>query len=319
MPPRAINQKALECLAKAGCFDCFDIPRKAVLDHLDQFLDMTGREREQRELGQGFLFDDMPSESLERELRQSERADESERLGWEREVLGFYLTGHPLAAYTDQLERFSDCSVEQLGSRFAEGAEHVTVGGLVTALRIVPIRKEGRNQGRRMAVFQLEDPAGMVRVVVFPDAFDVNERQLVDGAAVLVVATLKGEGEHVELMAEEIVDLDGIDSKRAAALRIVLDLDDVDEDRLDAIREYLLENPGELPVRFELLRRGSFRARLVPPPALTVDPGTAAKRGLKELLAGGWCEYEFDTLARNGTPRQPPEPELPGDPVELVN
>jgi DNA polymerase-3 subunit alpha len=314
-----MNQKVLESLAKAGCFDCFDIPRKAVLDHLDQFLDMTGREREQRELGQGFLFDDMPSEGLESELRQSQRADESERLGWEREVLGFYLTGHPLAAYSGQLERFSDCSVEELGTRFADGAEHVTVGGLVTALKVVPIRKEGRNQGRRMAVFQLEDPAGMVRVVVFPDAFDVNERKLVDGAEVLVVATLKGEGEHVELMAEEIVDLDGIDSKRAAALRIVLDLDHVDEDRLDAIREYLLENPGELPVRFELLRRGSFRARLVPPPALTVDPGTAAKKGLKELLAGGWCEYEFDTLTRNGTPRQPPEPEPPGEPAELVN
>jgi hypothetical protein len=57
----------------------------------------------------------------------------------------------------------------------------------------------------------------------------------------------------------------------------------------------------------------------VPPPALTVDPGTAAKKGLKELLAGGWCEYEFDTQARNGTPRQPPEPEASGDPAELVN
>ena len=75
-----------------------------------------------------------------------------------------------------------------------------------------------------------------------------------------------------------IVALEGIDSRRAAALRVVLDLDQMDEERLEAIREYLLEHPGEMPVRFELLRRGRFRARLVPPPALTVWMSTIGSR-----------------------------------------
>ncbi len=66
-----MNQKALECLAKAGCFDAFDIARKGIVDNLERLLDMTSREREQRELGQGFLFDDMPSEALEDELRKA--------------------------------------------------------------------------------------------------------------------------------------------------------------------------------------------------------------------------------------------------------
>ncbi len=136
----------------------------------------------------------------------------------------------------------------------------------------------------------------------------------------MVVASLKGEGDHVELMAEEIVSLEGIDSKRAAALRVVLDLDQMDEDRLDAIREYLLEHPGDMPVRFELRRRGHFRARLVPPPALTVEPGTAAREGLKKLLGSGWCEYEFDTRSRNGKAASvPPPPVAEGDPAEVVN
>jgi DNA polymerase-3 subunit alpha len=321
LPARSMNQKVLECLAKAGCFDAFGITRKGILDNLERLLDMTGREREQRELGQGFLFDDMPSETLEEELRKAGHADQAERLSWEREVLGFYLTGHPLAAFEEQLDRYADCRVVELAERFAGGAEHVTVGGLVTGLKVMPIRKEGRNQGRRLAVFQLEDSAGVVRVVAFPDVFEAHERLLADGKPVLVVATVKGEGDHVELMADEIVALEGIDSRRAAALRVVLDLDQMDEERLEAIREYLLEHPGDMPVRFELLRRGRFRARLVPPPALTVDPRAATREGLKELLDGGWCEYEFDSKSRNGNGKsvRPPSPTPNGDSAELVN
>ncbi len=321
LPARSMNQKALECLAKAGCFDDFGITRKGILDNLENFLEMTGREREQSELGQGFLFDDMPSENLEHELRSAGHADQSDRLAWEREVLGFYLTGHPLEAFAEQLDRYSDCTVEELGERFAAGSEHVTVGGLVTGLKVMPIKKEGRNHGRRMGIFLLEGPAGTVRVVAFPDVFEAHERLLQDGAAVLVVANLKGEGDHVELMADEIVALDGIDSRRAVALRVVLDLDEMDEGRLEAIREFLLDHPGDLPVRFELLRRGRYRARLVPPPALTVDPKAATREGLKRLLGSGWCKYEFDTKARNGNGKaeRPPAPAAKADSAELVN
>ena len=320
LPARSLNQKALECLAKAGCFDTFGLPRKGILDNLEKLLEMTGREREQSELGQGFLFDDMPSESLEEELRNSDRADQADRLSWEREVLGFYLTGHPLHSYREQLERYADSTVAELAERFATGTEHATVGGLVSGLKVMSIKKEGRNHGRRLAVFRLEEADGGVRVVAFPDVFEAHERLLEDGAAIMVVASLKGEGDHVELMAEEIVALDGIDSRRAAALRVVLDLDQMDEERLDAIREYLLGHPGDMPVRFELRRRGHFRARLVPPPALTVEPGTAAREGLKKLLGSGWCEYEFDSKARNGSAKTAPPPRTSeGDSVEMVN
>jgi DNA polymerase-3 subunit alpha len=155
-----------------------------------------------------------------------------------------------------------------------------------------------------MAVWQLEDVSGTVRVVAFPDAFERYERLVADGAAVLVVAEMKGEGDHVELTADEVVDLQRIESQRAAALRVVVDLDRVDQQALEEIREYLLEHPGELPVRFELMRKGRFRARLVPPPALTVDGGASIREGLKPLLAGGWCEFEFDTAVRNGRPTE---------------
>jgi len=98
-------------------------------------------------------------------------------------------------------------------------------------------------------------------------------------------------------------------------------LDEMNEERLEAIREFLLDHPGDLPVRFELLRRGRYRARLVPPPALTVDPKAATREGLKRLLGNGWCEYEFDSKARNGNGKaqRPPTSPPNADSAELVN
>ncbi len=305
VPPRAVNHKVVECLAKAGCFDAFGVPREGIISHLDELIDLTSREREQHELGQGFLFDDLMSETLEEQLREAPHAVQAERLAREREVLGFYLSGHPLDGYRDQLQLFADCSVAELPQWLAGGRERVTLGGLVGALKAMPIKKPGPNHGRRMAVWQLEDATGSVRVVAFPDVFERAERLLTDGASVLVVASIKGEGEHVELLADEVAPLDGIARQRAAALRVVLDLDEVDEERLEGVREYLLEHPGDLPVRFELIRSGRFRARLVPPPALSVDASRDTREGLKKLVGSGWSEFEFDASVRNGAQPAP--------------
>jgi hypothetical protein len=141
---------------------------------------------------------------------------------------------------------------------------------------------------------------------------------------VLVTAAMRGEGEHVELTADELVSLDAVESERAAALRVVLDLDDLEETALERIKEYLLDHPGDLPVRFELLRRGDFRMRLIPPPALTVDGAPQTREGLEALLGRGWCEFEFETRTRNGVapdlaPTPSSRPGVLGDPAEIVN
>ena len=293
LPPRAVNTKVVEALVRAGCFDAFDISRKGLLDHIEQLVEMTGRERDQLALGQGFLFADLPSEALEAELKGSARAEESERLQSEKEVLGFYLTGHPLDRFEQQLDRFSECRVEDLGDRLAAGTERATVGGLVSGLKIIPIKKEGRNQGRKMAVFSLEGVTGAVRAVVFPDVFDSVAALLENDRAVLVNASLKGEGEHVELSVEGVADLESIEVSRVAALRIVLDMERVDEESLEGLREMLLARSGPTPVRFDLVRRGVFRAAFVPPSVLCVEVTEGLRTEIESLVPGSSTGLEF--------------------------
>ncbi|RLE32890.1 MAG: DNA polymerase III subunit alpha, partial [Acidobacteria bacterium] len=293
LPARTVNNKVVEALVRAGCFDQFKVSRKGLLDHLEQFTELAAREREQQALGQGFLFDDLPSEALEAELEGCVRAEQSERLVGEREVLGFYLTGHPLDRFEEQLDRFSDCRIETIGERFATGAERATVGGLVVGLKEIPIKKSGPNQGRKMAVFSLEGTSGALRAVVFPDVYDSVSHQLENDRAVLVTASLKGDGEHVELSIEGVVALESVETARAAALQISMDLELVDESSLGELRELLLANSGNTPVRFELVRKGAFRARFVPPPALAVDPTEVLRTEVEQLVKGSQTELEF--------------------------
>jgi len=300
LPARTVNHKVVECLAKAGCFDAFGITRKGLVDNLERLTEMASREREQGELGQGFLFEALPSEELEASLHSAGPAEDAERLAWEREVLGFYLSGHPLDRYEEPLKTYANSRVAELPTRLAEGWESVSVGGLLTGLKVMTIRKEGRNRGRRMASFQLEDPSGTLRCVVFPDAFDQVNGVLEEGRAVLVTGSLKGDGDHVELMVEEVVPLEGIELRDASALRIILDLDQVDEPLLEQLRELLLAHSGRLGVRFELVRKGIFRARMWAPPVLCVDPSPKLRASLDRLLGEGRVELEFTTRPANG-------------------
>ncbi|MCP4902719.1 MAG: hypothetical protein GY906_37625, partial [bacterium] len=296
--------------------------RKPLVENLDRLMEAANREREQHELGQGFLFDAFPSEALEEDLKDAAEAEEKDRLLWEREVLGLYLSGHPLDRYGPQLERFADCRIADLGTRLEAGAERVTVAGLVSGLRVMSIKRNGPNHGRRMAAFQLEDSGGTVRAVVFPDAYDKSHRLLEDDQPVLVTASLKGEGDAVELTVDEVVALAGIEQTQATALRIVIDLDKADEEWFETLREYLLEHSGDLPVRFELVRRGQFRARMIPPPPLTVDPTPEVRAALREMLAPGGCEFEFSSDLNggpNGSAKLKSNTEPEAQPSSLVN
>jgi len=293
-PPRTVNHKVVECLAKAGCFDAFGITRKGLVDNLERLTEMASREREQRDLGQGFLFDDLPSEDLEVSLRSAAVAPDEERLAWEREVMGFYLSGHPLDRYAGALKVYANSTVAELPSRLADDWESVSVGGLLTGLKVMTIRKSGANQGRRMASFRLEDPGGSVRCVAFPDVFDQIHGVAEEGCAVLVTGAPKGDGDHVELTVSDMTPLEGIELRDAAALRIILDLDTVNESLLDELRELLLGHAGKLGVRFDLVRKGSFRARLIGPPVLCADASPELREDLDRLLGEGRVELDFN-------------------------
>jgi DNA polymerase III alpha subunit len=145
-----------------------------------------------------------------------------------------------------------------------------------------------------MASFTFEDQTGSVRAVAFSDVYEQCDRLLVDGAPVLLTASLRAsDGEHVELRVEQVTRLEGIEGRRATAVRVDLDLDrHGDQEALDTIYDVLLHHEGRLGVRLRL-RRSEWVADVVPNRLVGVD-GDTAVAALNAILGPGHVEFVFN-------------------------
>ncbi|HUP48134.1 MAG TPA: DNA polymerase III subunit alpha [Thermoanaerobaculia bacterium] len=190
---RACNKKALEALIKSGSFDFIGTTRRALFEQLDSTADSALRTKEAKERGQSSLFGaggaPAPAPARAAALQIPEWPEE-EKLRFEKETLGFYVSGHPLNKYVRELQIFGNASTETLHRHVDEV---VNIGGIVAQIKRNKIKK-GPNEGKLMAKFVLDDQYGSVDVVVFSDLYARYARWLDNGVAVLVTAAVKDTG-----------------------------------------------------------------------------------------------------------------------------
>ncbi len=299
---RSANRKVIESLVKAGALDSLHPDREGLLADLDRIMDSAHKQRQALQLGQGFLFElDGEGEGpVAEQATPPKPPDLYARLQGEREALGFYLSGHPLDRWSRVLRELRVVPVAELPALLADGCTRASVAGIVSALRVRQPKGE-TNPAKRMAMFHLEDQTGTVRAVMFARAFTRFERLLADGAALLVSAALRSRdgGEHVEIEAEEVSPLEGIERRRASALRVQVNLDRVNSlESLTRLHDLMLQHSGPLPVRLRLCAAG-WEADLTPTRVVGVDPA-ALIPALTALLGPGQCEYVFGNGDGNG-------------------
>ena len=248
---RGVNRKVFECLIKAGAFDSLGVHRTALWHSLDGLLDYAQRRRREREEGQHSLFGAMVSagESMEPAPDLSVKPwPERERLRYEKEALGFFLTGNPLSEYQETLERLVSHTTASLRDGAPEGL--VTLGGMVSGFNRVKI-KSGANAGRFMGRFVLEDLEGGLPVTLFANKLEQFGHLLADEAVVLVKGQVRERGSEMEITVEEIVpvkklagrSLNGVDLKLNPRLST---------SQMLKLRDLLTEHPGDVPVVLEM-------------------------------------------------------------------
>jgi hypothetical protein len=190
---RACNKKVIEALIKSGSFDFLGVPRRVLFETLENTADSAQRAREEKERGQSSLFGGMISSAapaLSPAKYSGAEWPDDEKLRFEKETLGFYITGHPLNRYNDELGLFANATTDSLHQHIDE---IVNIGGIVSQLKKSKIKK-GPNEGKLMAKFILDDQRGSVDVVVFSDLYAKYARWLENGIAVLLTAAVKDTG-----------------------------------------------------------------------------------------------------------------------------
>jgi DNA polymerase-3 subunit alpha len=260
---RLVNRRVIESLIKSGAFDSLGLPRAHLLAQTDTALEAGQRVQRDRTEGQASFFDDLlPKASVQTRAEPMapviDEWPDDQRLAYEKEVLGFYVSGHPLSRYAALVESLGVTTSADLAAK-GHGAR-VTLVGHVAALK-----ETATKSGNRMAFVTLEDMTGTVEVTVFPEPFKVAA-PFVRGREPLVVRGRVDDGDKGRVvLAEDVRLLEqslGAVSARprnggeASACRIRVRTDGDPAGRLAALRQLCDAHPGGVPVFVHVLVPG---------------------------------------------------------------
>jgi DNA polymerase III subunit alpha len=245
--PSVLNKRAVESLIKAGAFDSLGLPRRGLLAVFEPIIDTTLTRRRERDQGIMSLFGDLSDASSgfdERIAIPELEFDKVQRLRFEKEMLGLYVSDHPLMGAEWAIRRRSDCTITELRDR--EDGTQVTVGGVVTN-----VQRKFTKKGDAMAVFVLEDLQDAIEVMVFPRAMMDHGYKLLDDTVVTVRGRLDNRDDTAKLMAQDITVVDGL-AESAPPLKLRLAATSLTEDRIAALKRLLEEHPGDSRVLLHL-------------------------------------------------------------------
>jgi DNA polymerase-3 subunit alpha len=255
---RMLNKRVLESLIKSGAMDSMG-RRAQLMQMLDKAIERAQKTQRDAESGQHGLFGvfaDEPAHQDNNALPDTPDWDEHTRLAAEKEILGFFITGHPLEKYRDKLLDLSALSTEDInGMKRSTGKdETITAAGLITGLRVAKSKR-----GELWAQGALEDMSGKVELLVFPEAF----RKLGEKVKLEVPVLIRGgvrieEGANAKLTVNDIIPIDEAKVPLPTALRIRILAESATEDTVSALHALFHDRPGEAKVLFDVERPGDF-------------------------------------------------------------
>jgi DNA polymerase-3 subunit alpha len=257
---RLLNRRVLESLIKSGAMDSLGRRAQlmAVLDRAVEHAEKLQRDAESGQHGLFGVFQQEDTNIQEERLPNIPDWDEHTRLSNEKEILGFFITGHPLEKYRDKLEDLRALSITELaGMKSSTGKdESLTTAGIVVNLRVLKSKK-----GDFYAQATLEDLSGSMDMLVFPEAYRKLQEKLkaLTDVPVLVRGGVRiEEGANPKLTVNDVISLEEVKVPLPKSLRIRVPLEKASESTVDELHLLFSQRQGEAKVLFDVEREGDF-------------------------------------------------------------
>jgi DNA polymerase-3 subunit alpha len=281
VPVVVCNKRVVESLIKAGAFDSLGYARRALFTRHEEAVDSVVDKKRNEAIGQYDLFggqDDADAPRFTVEIPELPEWDKQVKLSYEREMLGLYVSDHPLYGVEHVLIGVVDCAIPSLAEeteRPPGGA--VTIGGLITGLQRKITRK-----GDTWAIATVEDLEGSVDVMFFPATYQLYSLQLVEDAVVIVKGRLDRRDDTPQVIATELTVPDLNDAPRGP-LVITLPVERCSPPVVERLHEVLASHPGLTDVHLSLQSTGRTTVMRLGD-RLRVTPSSALMGDLKALL-----------------------------------
>ena len=286
---RKVNKKVIEALIKCGAFDSLGGRRAQFLAVLEEAMDIGQKMQREKEQGQASLFgtDEIVSQrgTSYGELPEMEEWPDKVKLGFEKEALGFYITGHPLGRYKEVIRRFANCTTAELAERADK--EEVRLCGVVSGIRDLMTKKN-----ERMAFVTLEDLSGFVEMVVFPETYREAAEWLHSDQPLLVTGTVEVSEDTRKLMPREILPLQEVSRKETKRVHIRFQVPGVLEDQLHRLREIIQRHRGNCPVLMHLVIPDMSETVLRLPETLKIAPTDEMMEDTERLFGYNVVTFE---------------------------
>jgi DNA polymerase-3 subunit alpha len=243
---RFLNKRVFESLIKSGALDSLG-PRESMLASVDEAITSLQRASRIRESGQHGLFGTAAAPAPSPfELREAVRWSEEERLASEYAMLGFYVSGHPLAKYASRLHDMKTVSLDQVEGQ--RNGKEIMVAALIVGTRAMRSKR-----GARWAIFTIQDMTGVQELLAFPESFARLDQVLKPGNPLFMKVRVQVEEAGTRLSLQEAKRLEEIGERAAPNdFRVYLEIQALSEETLDRLEELFASSPGPCQVVFEL-------------------------------------------------------------------
>jgi DNA polymerase-3 subunit alpha len=279
--PGVLTKKVLESLVFAGAFDSLGYPRRALVENQEKVSGPIAAERKAEAAGQFSLFGggDSAAAEIDESVLAGKEFDKRTLLRLEKEMLGQFVTDHPLLEVKDRLAARTDMELPDVAT-LGDG-DVVTVGGIVSG-----VQRKYTKSGDPYAVFRLEDLTGGVSIVAFPNVYSDVATLIESDAILLVKGKVDLRGRELQLRAVEIRELDlgaaGPMPKTRGSLVVDVPAGSCTNALIAKLRELLAAHPGSTPVTVRFLTSGGVRPLGVG--SYRVEPAAGLMSELRMLL-----------------------------------
>ena len=280
---RAANKKTLECLIKAGACDELGPNRATLMAMLDQSLARASSLAADKAKGQSSLFDAFdaaPKKKVEKPVVLPEWPT-SERLSYEKELLGMYVSGHPFQPFLKLAERYATHTIEELATLPNRGMARVA--GLVTGVQDGVSKKSGK----KYAMVTVEDLTGTVQILAMNENYDKFRPLFALNEALLITSEVSTGEDKPKLFPQDILRLNDAPRKLTKQVRLRFETAALDRTKLESVRALVEANRGPVPLFLALRFPGGEVAFLEPNNHFTVAPSVEFEGALNEAFGEG--------------------------------
>lgn len=274
------TKKTIEGLVLAGAFDSMNRNRAQLFKSVEQMVQSAAGAQEQRQRGQDSLFGGDPNAAvkvnLEPQLPNIPMWKDQEMLAREKEVLGFYVSGHPLLKYEKEINAFATV---HLGDVEGLKSGSVKAGGIITS-----IKKKIDKKGNTMAFITIEDFTGKAECVIFSSVFKKNVELFEEEKMILVEGKGEVTGDIIKIIADEILPMDAVREKYAKKIFFLLNADEVTDITMSKLKELMEKNRGNCSCYFNVVGKEFEQQQIFISRKFNINPTTEFIEGVQELL-----------------------------------